>query len=430
MELNFRKEFFSFDRIKEFLFCTFAFLIPISQKLSTINIVVLVIVSIFGIKQKKLSFKIEFLIPIILYILYCISLLYSSELQLNIIEKKASLIAFPVIFLFNENNNKLFKPTTRFFVLGCIVALIICELLAIFNSIDFKSFTFYSRTDKEITFYDSVIKEKNRFFSFSFSFLHQAVYFSMYLLFAIFILLNKRIFKSKGIQYLTIAFLMLGVFQILNKASFIVLVILFLIKFLVGVTIKRRAIISSIIVVVVGCIIFIFNPRFKQLTKKDLFIKKENIVYKDFKDIKNIKATNTDFRVMLWVSALEIFTEHPITGIGAGGSHNRLYEIFAVKRQWYDSSEKYHAHNQYLQVLVDLGIIGFIPFFLMFLFLVKKFVESRCIIYGNILLGFILIIGINFLFESMFERYSGISFYTFFYCLFMTEKRINTPKKY
>ena len=30
-----------------------------------------------------------------------------------------------------------------------------------------------------------------------------------------------------------------------------------------------------------------------------------------------------------------------------------------LKRQWYDKNEKYHAHNQYLQILLDIDLIGF-----------------------------------------------------------------------
>ena len=71
---------------------------------------------------------------------------------------------------------------------------------------------------------------------------------------------------------------------------------------------------------------------------------------------------------MLWVSSVELIKENLIFGIGTGGSDNRLYEVFAVKRQWYDKNEKYHAHNQYLQILLDIGLIGFIPFILLFVY--------------------------------------------------------------
>ena len=96
--------------------------------------------------------------------------------------------------------------------------------------------------------------------------------------------------------------------------------------------------------------------------------------------------------------------------------------MFAVKRQWYDKNEKYHAHNQYLQILLDIGLIGFIPFILLFVYFLRfcYYIKDKKL--KMIAINFILIIGINFLFESMFERYSGISFFAFFYCLFISSR--------
>tara|TARA_B110000046_G_scaffold173149_1_gene195506 strand:+ start:15137 stop:15538 length:402 start_codon:yes stop_codon:yes gene_type:complete len=125
---------------------------------------------------------------------------------------------------------------------------------------------------------------------------------------------------------------------------------------------------------------------------------------------------------MLWVSSVELIKENLFFGIGARGSDNRLYEVFAVKRQWYDKNEKYRAHNQYLQIFLDIGLIGFIPFILFFVYFLRFCYHIKDKKLNMIAVNFILIIGINFLFESMFERYSGISFLIFFYCLFISSR--------
>tara|TARA_R110002049_G_scaffold2365_2_gene17251 strand:- start:8197 stop:9501 length:1305 start_codon:yes stop_codon:yes gene_type:complete len=412
-----KKYYYRIDLIKRYLFLSFAFFLPINQRISTINIVLLVVFSLLNLRKSKINFKTEFIPLIVLYFIYCLSLLYSSELQLSIIEKKASLLFFPIIFTFNRNIVKYYELIFKYFVLGCLVALIICEINAFYNSFNFEHFYFDSRVDKSISFYNSLIQEKNLFFSYNFSFIHQTVYFAMYMLFAITILLYKKIFKSKTIQYFIISILIMGVFQTLNKAGFIVLLFLALTKIYSIISNKKIAVISSILFLFFGCLVFILNPRVQNLSKKKFFIDESKIIEKDFKKIKNTKPTDTDFRVMLWVSAIEMIKEHPVIGIGAGGSHNRLYEVFAVKRQWYYSIEKYHAHNQYLQILLDIGIIGFSVFVFLFIYFLRKVFRN----YDNnlklIAINFVLILTINFLFESMFERYSGISFFAFFYCL-------------
>jgi len=404
-----------------FLFTSFAFFLPISQKISTINIGLLLIVSILNFKKDKLYFKIGIIPPICLYFFYCVSLLYSSELQTDIVEQKASLLAFPIIFMLNKNFSENFSSILKYFVLGCLIALIICEFNAFYNSFDFNNLIFDSRIDKSISYYNSIQKEKNLFFSFHFSSLHQAVYFSIYLLFAIIIIFYKNIFKNKLVSYGLLLFFILGIFQILNKASLIVLFVVLILKAYQFVKNKKKAILSIVLLSITAVSIFILNPRFKEFHKNNFIINNTELKVKDYKKIKNKNPnSNTDFRAMLWVSSVELIKENIIFGIGAGGSDNRLYEVFAVKRQWYDKNEKYHAHNQYLQILLDIGLVGFIPFIALFLYFFKFCYHIKDEKLKMIGINFILIVSINFLFESMFERYSGISFFIFFYCLFIS----------
>jgi hypothetical protein len=404
-----------------FLFSSFAFFLPISQKISTINIGLLLIVSILDFKKDKFYFKTGIILPICLYIFYCLSLLYSSELQTDIVEQKASLLAFPIIFILYKDCTKNINFILKYFVLGCSIALILCEFKAFYNSFDFINLIFDSRTDKSISYYNSIQKEENLFFSFHFSSLHQAVYFSMYLLFAVIIIFYKNIFKNKLVSYGLLLFFVLGIFQILNKASLIVLFVVLIFKVYHFVKNKKKAILSIVLLSITTVSIFILNPRFKEFYKNNFIINNTELEVKDFKKIKNKNPnSNTDFRVMLWVSSIELIKENLIFGIGAGGSDNRLYEVFAVKRQWYDKKEKYHAHNQYLQILLDIGLVGFIPFIALFLYFFKFCYRIKDEKLKMIGINFILIVGINFLFESMFERYSGISFFMFFYCLFIS----------
>ncbi|MCR8667198.1 O-antigen ligase family protein [Aestuariibaculum sp. M13] len=410
-----------FDKISNFLIISFAFFLPVSQRISTINIVVLVIISFFSFKKENINIKIGFIYPVILYLLYCLSILYSSELQWGVIEQKASLLAFPIIFMLNKSTVLTYRKVLKWFVLGCVVALCYCELTALFHSIDIENFYFDSRLNENISLSKSLSNDQNYFFSYPFSIIHQTVYFAMYLSLAIVILIyEETVLKSKVIRIFCFAFLLLGIFQTLNKAAIIVLLSILLVYLFKVIKNRKIALLGGFFLIVGGITLFIMNPRFESF-RKSIFETKDEIKVKDFRQIKNNDPNRKNFRVMLWSSAIDLIQKNPIIGIGAGGSHNRLYEVFAVKRQWYDKKEKYHAHNQYLQILLDIGILGFIPFFLIFKELGNHIKND------SIIISFILIIGINFLFESMFERYSGISFFSFFYCLFVSQS-IN--KKY
>lgn len=69
-------------------------------------------------------------------------------------------------------------------------------------------------------------------------------------------------------------------------------------------------------------------------------------------------------RLLIWHSAWNMFLDHPITGVGLGN-----YEK-AYKEQYISPKAKEpklsHAHNNFLQVLADRGIIGFVGFIYLF----------------------------------------------------------------
>ena len=91
----------------------------------------------------------------------------------------------------------------------------------------------------------------------------------------------------------------------------------------------------------------------------------------------NTERINTNSRVLIWISALELIKENPLIGIGGGGSHRILYERVAFNQQHYDKRYRVHAHNEYIQVFLDIGIIGFIVFIMFFIYLLKIFMNKK-----------------------------------------------------
>lgn len=58
-------------------------------------------------------------------------------------------------------------------------------------------------------------------------------------------------------------------------------------------------------------------------------------------------------RTYIWAAGLDVYREHPIVGVGAGAFGPSVYSRLDIS---------YVAHNSYLSVLVELGVIGAILF--------------------------------------------------------------------
>lgn len=80
-------------------------------------------------------------------------------------------------------------------------------------------------------------------------------------------------------------------------------------------------------------------------------------------DIQNDYTFNTDAgRWVIWQRGLGYFARRPIIGVGANNYGEREGQFFAGAGR---SGAWLTAHNTYLQVLVEEGIVGAIPFFAM-----------------------------------------------------------------
>ena len=77
-------------------------------------------------------------------------------------------------------------------------------------------------------------------------------------------------------------------------------------------------------------------------------------------------AVFKDGRIKHWAVALKMFEDKPLTGIG-NGNYVTLHAKYLEKYPQYTvlGEENFQAHNSYLKVLSELGIIGFIPFIIL-----------------------------------------------------------------
>jgi O-antigen ligase len=130
-------------------------------------------------------------------------------------------------------------------------------------------------------------------------------------------------------------------------------------------------------------------------------------------------------RLLSWDASLKLVAKQPIGGYGVAHAQEQLDNEYQRLDYAYPLKEHLNAHNQFLQFWIESGIAGFALWALVFILLFLKTTPflpaNRYLIYS-----FILILFINSLFESVLNRFSGISFISFALCFIFSMSKDET----
>lgn len=87
-----------------------------------------------------------------------------------------------------------------------------------------------------------------------------------------------------------------------------------------------------------------------------------------FTSIGNMTDSSTSYRVYIWRATINMIEDNLTTGIGIGeGAWDRLYPLYS----YLGVEAAPHSHNLYLQIWLELGVIGLLVF-IVFLFLLYQ----------------------------------------------------------
>ena len=127
-------------------------------------------------------------------------------------------------------------------------------------------------------------------------------------------------------------------------------------------TVQRLIGISTLLILLTGCVFFIFiqkNPFMKEKYGTIAFSYMDKVGKLD--EIENPESKLSSAfvtRLSIWKSAWELSLEHPFIGVGASGSKNKLIAYFKQTNQHYLARNKYPTHNQFLDFLLKFGVLG------------------------------------------------------------------------
>ena len=388
----------------------YALLIPFPQILINIALIVWVVFSLFSFSRATLvKEKYLWLLPGF-YVLYFIGIFTSETLSLKFLEYKLSLIIFPLLFFLHAYDQKQRDDILKVFVGGLVASALACLIMAFYNSfvIHDGDFAFRPNVLEGKGFIESILYGGNYFFGRYLSIFHQTVYYALYLCTgAAIVFFQPRLFTIRLRVFLIVFFTGI-IFLVSNKASFIALVLIFGLKLYTW-DVNRNKKVVGVSLFTLMLIAFVFlNPRIKEsavsIGEGKLMLNKE-------------ARYGFATRLLSWDAAISLIKEKPLFGYGYGDSQNTLNEKYEEKGYIYPLRESYNAHNLWLQSWLENGLLAIIILFGIFLALLQKSWHNP------LFLAFVLLLLTNSLFEGMFNRFSGISFFSFLVCFIFSASK-------
>lgn len=379
--------------------------------------------TIYGIviKQRKFQFSWIAIGFASIYLFYAIGILFSENIPLGLsyLENKLSFLIFAFVFSFPPRQNSL-KVVSISFITSVFIAIIL-------------GFIHSYQTIQQMPELGTVTSVTGVYFSY----LHHPSYFAVYVLLAAFLLINLRtnIFSGK---LKPLFWLILLLFAIAYLATISLAAYLFLAG-LVGVLILRLIFkkvpkpyswFTVLILPVVFYVLIWSIPTIQQQMKSSIHFVGEYIQNpKAFINSKDGYISGDETRIIMWtVTAEEILANPQGVGTGSVDVHlsNRLksHGLHEMAKMDDRKTIVYNPHNQFLQLALEIGILGLILFLSLIIYTIRKAYQQK----KWILMILILSLAFNSLFESMLQRQSGIVFYTFFILLFSMNFSNDTNK--
>ncbi|MBA2611799.1 MAG: O-antigen ligase family protein [Bacteroidetes bacterium] len=137
--------------------------------------------------------------------------------------------------------------------------------------------------------------------------------------------------------------------------------------------------------------------------------------YDEYVHERSINGHSLTMRLYFWKAARALIKKNILFGVGTGDVQIELNKTYVETRsplakEWYK-----RPHNQYITMTVALGVIGLLVFLFSFLYPLinlKKYLHP-------LFWPYFLILILSFVLEDTLETQAGLSFYAFFYTLFI-----------
>lgn len=393
------------DNVWNYSFLAFPYALVYSIQLSNGIMFFLLGVTLLNklILKKETSFLFaDFNFLSILFYLSFICVSYSSykERGFSLLETRLPLIVFPIIVGFSSHDISLRKEFLKHFLFSLVLTFFVTICIAIYRNINGPGSEIWF--NKWYYHYSDLTEPINI----------DPLYLSLFVGFGILVILVEQL----GLTNL----------RIIKRRStaFIFLALLSLFLVILGV----RSILFFVVLII--CLLFIAKPKFFGLKNLSLvFLVVSGIVIlsfgspvtrQRFQGLFNGRFEFSEYsidRLIIWDLALSNvknnFQEYIIGG-GTATSVKTMEKLYLEKKINWNFEQKTNTHNQYIEFLLDTGLIGLMIFFC-FLFR-----SAQIFLMEKDYLGFVflLVMILAFFAENYLNRQKGVAFFSVLHALF------------
>lgn len=395
------------NRMHLYLASCVAFCLPIN-KLTPVFIALLTLNWLFeggfSAKFKRLLEQRVVVLFIAFYTLLMFGMLYTDNVKAGLfdLQVKATLVLLPIIFA-----TKPIRVGEQRFVLSAFVSgIVLSSLFMLVNAIN----TYYTLS-------------VNHFFYLEFSsFIHPS-YLSLYVNFAlawmIYLVLTKPVFKK---PLYILLFLVLVCFLILinvllsSKMGLFTMGLLFIGMSIYYAVVSRKYYLALLAIASVFTLFYLIVQLAPDVAGR---ITRAITAVEDNNAQSQSASESTSVRILVWNASRNIIKKHFLVGVGTGDVKDELMKEY--KKLGMSSAAEHHlnAHNQFYQIFICLGLLGFCCFLACIGIPVWHAWKGHDIVY----LSFLLLMVFNFMAESMLETQAGVLFYAFFNALLLFASR-------
>lgn len=355
--------------------------------------------SFFKIKKIKLK-KLDWFKPFSLMVLYfllnfiILCFVASKVEEVLVLHKYLPFILFPIIFLVNKkkvSNHNVAPNVKKIFLAGALTTLCASFLYGLFRM-------FFSEENINTIYitYNFITD------LFGVHHIYLSIFYALAIIFCLDFYFYETKKRAKKIYLLLSAIFFMAIILLSSRTAIILTFVLIIIRVYLAGKYKIKEL--GIVLASITLLAIILTFSIPTLKERALSMNGNVSSY-----------SGASFRFKVWENVLLLSSESPIYGFGIDKSQKSLikqYHRVNFRRAYLNNL---NAHNQYLQTLIDSGVIGLA---LLVLMLISPIIYFKK--YKNILL-FTILVSVAIISESFLIRQNGIVFYCLFLCLLISE---------